>query len=106
MQKGVLFSEESTTLRARIIGEIDHHYAKGEREKIDAMLFKCKPRQLIMDFGEVRFMDSSGIGMIIGRAEICRALGCEVKLCGLNSTLKKLIGLSGIEKIPNVSIEK
>ena len=104
MQKGVLFSEEEETLRTRIIGEIDHHYAKEEREKIDAMLFKCKPRRLIMDFGDVRFMDSSGIGMIIGRAEVCRALGCELVVCGLNSSLKRIVKLSGIEKIKNISI--
>lgn len=105
MQNGVLFSEGEEMVVARIIGEIDHHFAKNEREKIDAMIFKCKPRQLVMDFTDVRFMDSSGIGMIIGRSELCRALGCNVTVRGLNPTLRKLVSLSGVGKIKNISIE-
>jgi stage II sporulation protein AA (anti-sigma F factor antagonist) len=61
---------------------------------------------VILDFSEVRFMDSSGIGLIIGRSQVAEATGSGVRLVGLSPTLMKLIRLSGIEKIKNVYIGK
>ena len=49
-------------------------------------------------------MDSSGIGFILGRAELCGEIGCRIKLKGLSDTLMKLVRISGIEKIKNLSI--
>lgn len=104
MQKDVKFSEDARILTASLSGEIDHHAAKSQREKIDAMLFKARPEILVLDFSEVRFMDSSGIGLIIGRAEICSEIDCKIQLSGLSETLKKIIRLSGIEKIKGLTV--
>ncbi len=104
MQKGVKFSESQSHLTARLSGEIDHHLAKCQREEIDKMLFVAKPKKLILDFSEVRFMDSSGIGLIIGRADICRGIGAVLEVTGLSPQLKKLMKLSGVEKIKEISV--
>ncbi len=98
------FSEESGTLTVFLFKEIDHHSAKGLREETDKALFKFKPDSLVLDFSEVRFMDSSGIAFIIGRSEIAKDLGISVRLTGLSKTLLRLVRLSGIEKIKNISI--
>ena len=104
MQNAVKFAEDGRSLTAKLSGEIDHHIAKGQRSEIDSMLFKVRPEVLVLDFSDVRFMDSSGIGLIIGRADVCEGIGCRVNITGLSPTLKKLVKLSGIEKIKCLSI--
>ncbi len=105
MAEVVKFSESGNMLIARLTGEIDHHSAKTEREEIDAMLFRRKPKRLLLDFSDVRFMDSSGIALIIGRADVAESLGCCVHVGGLTSSLKKLVRLSGIGKLQNVTLD-
>ena len=78
--------------------------ARPIRERIDKALFEKKPELLVLDFSEVRFMDSSGIGLIIGRSEVCEAIGAHVRLVALSPLLSRLVRLSGIEKIKNLSI--
>ena len=104
MQNAVKFSQNGRILTALLSGEIDHHIAKQQREEIDAALFKIRPELLVLDFSEVKFMDSSGIGLIIGRAELCDGIGCRVNITGLSKTLEKLVRLSGIEKIKCLSV--
>ena len=98
------FKEEGEALFALLAPEIDHHTAKGMREAIDEKLFALGPEVLVLDFSRVKFMDSSGIGLIIGRAELLRELGAEVRLFGMSKMLLRLIRLSGIEKIKNIII--
>ncbi|MBQ7363408.1 MAG: STAS domain-containing protein [Clostridia bacterium] len=101
----IVFMQRNKTLIACIGCEIDHHTAKGLREQIDRQLFIKKPDTLVLDFGSVRFMDSSGLALIIGRAETARALSASVRLVGLSEPLMKLLALSGIEKIKNLTVE-
>lgn len=105
MKEDVRFSYASEELSAFLSGEIDHHLAKSQREEIDKMLFLKKPKILSLDFSEVNFMDSSGIGLIIGRVEVAGRLSCRVKLTGLSESQRKLIRLSGIEKLENLEIK-
>ena len=105
MENSVKFSDNEGVLTASLEGEIDHHLAKEQREAIDAMLFRKKPKLLVLDFSAVRFMDSSGIGLIIGRADIADGLGARVSVTGLSKTLKKLVKLSGIQKLKNLTVE-
>ena len=104
MEKDLNFSEENKSLTVHLSGDIDHHSAKHLRESTDVMLFRRKPEVLILDFSKVGFMDSSGIGFIIGRAEIAREIGATVRVVGLSGTLKKLARLSGIEKVKNITV--
>ena len=104
MKREVTFKLDGEVLRCALPDEIDHHAARGVRERIDCELFRLRPRELELDFSSVGFMDSSGVGLIIGRAELCRELGCRVKLSGLSSRDLRLLRLSGIEKIDNIFI--
>ncbi len=104
MEKGVKMLCADGVLSAHLSGEIDHHFAKDLREEIDSRLFLEKPPRLILDFSGVRFMDSSGVGLIIGRSELCSKIGCELFVGGLSPSLRKLMKLSGIEKINNIKI--
>ena len=104
MQEDVTFYFKSRTLTARIGCEIDHHSAKRIRERVDRELFLTKPEVLELDFSCVRFMDSSGIALILGRVESAAAIGARVHLSGLTPTIYKLVGLAGIEKIRTLTI--
>lgn len=104
MQECVKFESEGGFLRAALVGDIDHHAAAGMREAIDKMLFAEKPRSLILDFSSVKFMDSSGIGLILGRLEIARELSASVRLEGLSQQLSRILRLSGIEKMKGLTV--
>ena len=106
MQKEVIFSKQGDCLVAKLKCDVDHHTARVMRKSIDRMLFENKPDILILDFSSVDFMDSSGLGLILGRVDKANALNAEVRLCGISPTLMKLIRLSGIERISNLSLMK
>ena len=104
MQEDVKITENGKSLTVTLICEIDHHAARRVRERIDKAAFAARPETLVLDFSEVRFMDSSGIGLIIGRVEVARAIGATVRVTGLSPTLRKLVRLSGLEKIRELLI--
>lgn len=86
-------------LTAKLGGEIDHHNAREMRESIDDASQKLKPYCLRMDFSDVPFMDSSGIGLILGRVRLYNFWRGHVVLCGLSSNLGKMVELSGISGV-------
>ncbi len=106
MTEDVIITEKGTRLTAALKCELDHYSAKRIREKIDPAVFRYRPEVLILDFSDVRFMDSSGIGLIIGRTEVAAAVGASVRLVGLSDTLMKLVRLSGLEKISGLAVTK
>ena len=106
MKDDVIFFEAEGALTARLCNDIDHHTAKPMREKIDNALFEKKPKILIIDFTEVVFMDSSGLGLILGRAEKASELDCSVRLFGLSPALMKLVRLCGVDRVKNLSFTK
>lgn len=97
------FTSEAGSLVVRVSGEVDHHSAKDIRERIDKQIFLEKPHLLVLDFSGLGFTDSSGIALIIGRAESIRAVGGSVRIVGMSAAMRKLVKLSGIEKIKNIS---
>lgn len=104
MQRDVIFTEKDDILVAAIQCDIDHHTAKPMREKIDRRLEDMRPSGLLLDFSEVVFMDSSGLGLIMGRAEVCERIGCRVAVCGLSPSLRKLFTLCGLDRVKNLSV--
>ena len=106
MQEKIIVLEEAEGLRVKILGEIDHHNSVALRSTIDSQLFNIRPEVLILDFSSVKFMDSSGIGLIIGRLEKCKSVGARLRLTGLSKTLCKIVSLSGLEKLENLEILK
>jgi len=79
--------------------EIDHHSTERLRAQIDAAFDKSSCRHIIMDFSQVGFMDSSGIGMIIGRYKSTEKRGGQLCITGMNSEMQRLFNLSGLAKI-------
>ncbi len=71
----VKFITARQKLTALMEGEIDHHSAQYLRETIDAAVLSHTPQVLVLDFGGITFMDSSGIGLILGRNTMMKVLG-------------------------------
>ncbi len=82
--------------------DIDHHLAATIRKEIDEKITHMHPKLLLLNFDAVEFMDSSGIGLIIGRFKMMKELGGKLTVTGLNQHLKKLVELSGIAEIINI----
>ena len=106
MSENVRFSYEADVLRASLCCEVDHHKARLLREAIDRAVFTYHPKVLELDFSAVRFMDSSGIALILGRSALGENRGFALVLSGLAPTAEKLLRLSGIDGRKNVSIRK
>lgn len=85
--------------------EIDHHTCRQMRERIDLAFFEARPKTLVLDFSMVSFMDSSGIGLILGRVQKASMVGAIVEVRGLNDNLTRLVRLSGVEKIKNLTLK-
>lgn len=98
------FDEEKNRVRIMLCGEIDHHSAVAIRREIDAMLMHTRPKQLIIDLSSVEFMDSSGLGLIMGRFSLMEKLGGETILRNPADRVKKILTLAGMERI--IRIEK
>lgn len=80
-------------------GELDHHTAKEMRETIDSAVELNMPTLLILDFKNISFMDSSGIGLVMGRYRNLMKSGAELHITGAPPQIYKMLKLAGIEKL-------
>ena len=92
----VKIAKDADTATAFIQGDIDHHTAKDVREQIDAYVQKTRPNLLKLDFSQVQFMDSSGVGLVMGRYRIMQMLNGSVSVINIPTHLKRLIKMSGL----------
>lgn len=79
--------------------ELDHHYADILRAEVEMLIQVYHAKNLVFDFSETEFMDSSGIGVLIGRARNLGFLNGVVSARNLNGRVKKIFHASGLEKI-------
>jgi stage II sporulation protein AA (anti-sigma F factor antagonist) len=92
-------TEENGAMTVWLIGEIDHHSARRIREKADTELYKKRPKTLVLDFSGVTFMDSSGVGLVIGRYKTARALGCGTAVRAVRPRERRILELSGLQHL-------
>ena len=82
--------------------ELDHHNAEEIRRESDHLITRNHIRYIIFDFAETDFMDSSGIGMIMGRYRQIYMLGGEICAAHTNERVKKILTMSGVTKIMEI----
>ena len=82
-----------------LTGELDHHCADEVRRKIDGALLANVSKYVIFDFGRTNFMDSSGIGVIMGRYRHIFLLGGEVWAIHTSERMRQILNMSGVTKI-------
>ena len=81
-------------------GELDHHAAREMREQIDGAIQRSSARTLWLDFSGITFMDSSGIGLIMGRYRLMLSRGGALFVVGASDRLLRVMKLAGLEKLP------
>ncbi len=90
------FSLRGSTLTAELAGEIDHHCCDRIRNDIDSQIGLYEAKHLILDFSKVTFMDSSGIGMVLGRYKKMKERGGTVTIRGAGRLVKQILDMSGV----------
>lgn len=90
---------ENKVLTVFLSGEIDQHTSKNIRIEIDSQTEALKPELLCLDFDNVKFMDSSGIGLIMGRFRQMALLGGRMKITNLPDNIKRVVYLAGIQTL-------
>ena len=100
----VLFKAEKDKLTAYLSGDIDHHMASELRRLIDDEMQKHMPAELKLDFSSVRFMDSSGVGLVMGRYKAAVVYGCRVTVAAMPPKIEKIMRMSALSDI--ITFEK
>jgi len=98
-----IYKEEDKLLILKITEEIDHHTTEKIRRKADYEIERYMPRKTIFDFNQVTFMDSAGIGMIIGRYKMIKMLGGSIEMINVKPTIKKIFDMCGIPKLIQIN---
>ncbi len=94
----ILFDNKNRCLVC-LSGEIDHHNASAIRMKIDIAIDSHCPGEVYMDFSGVTFMDSSGIGLVMGRYRILREYGGSLYVANCKGSIRKVMQLSGMNRL-------
>ena len=103
----VNFVEKDKLLNLEIDEEIDHHRSENLRRTIDYEIQRRNPKTVILDFNNVYFMDSAGIGMVIGRYKQAQMLGGKTEVTNLSKGVKKILKMSGVLKIiPEIDLNE
>ena len=101
----IKFFEDQKLLIFKITEEIDECKVKEIRRRADYEIERFMPKRVVFDFNSVTFMDSAGIGMIIGRYKQAVMLGGQVYLANLTDSVRKIFAMSGVLKlIPEVKL--
>lgn len=82
-----------------ISGELDHHNAAAVREEIDRRFSVSSAKHLVFNLKNLKFMDSSGLGILIGRYKTVSAAGGKTSIAAPVQSAERLINLAGIHKI-------
>lgn len=94
-----MFDIKEDVLIVRLSGELDHHEAEELRNKWKDMIYKNSVKHIILNLESVTFMDSSGLGVVLGRYKEVLQLGGEMVVCSISPPVKRLFEMSGLFKI-------
>ena len=98
----IAFKKKNKTIMIRVVGEIDHHTAKELRIKTENALSQMGGTNILFDFSDVTFMDSSGIGLIMGRYKTVRTLGGRIVIYGMNRETERILKMAGVDRIAEI----
>ncbi len=104
MSLNIKLEKKQAVLLVRLEGELDHHTAEILRGKIESRLEENHVKHIILNLENLSFMDSSGIGVILGRYKQIKARNGEMIVCSISPPVKRLFDMSGLFKI--IRLEK
>ena len=102
----VKYKKKDRLLVIKFTEEIDHHTTEKVRRIADYEIERYIPRKVIFDFNNVSFMDSAGIGLLLGRYKNALSLGIKVEVINVNKSIYKILKMSGITRLLEVKEEE
>lgn len=96
MEVEIIFDVIKNTLVAELFGELDHHAAEKARDKIDEAVDNYGVQNLIFDFTNVSFMDSSGIGMVLGRYRKMNEMEKKIAIVSCSKAIRNILNMAGV----------
>ncbi|MGO0690157.1 anti-sigma F factor antagonist [Bacillus paralicheniformis] len=99
MSLGIDIHVKESVLCIRLTGELDHHTAETLRKQVSDHLEQSGIRHIVMNLADLSFMDSSGLGIVLGRYKEIKQLGGEMIVCAISPAVKRLFDMSGLFKI-------
>ncbi len=91
--------QQSDIITAYVYGELDHHSAEQVKDELDSLIRRFNEIDLVLDLTNLSFMDSSGLGVILGRYKKLKAKGGSMYIRNANSQIEKVFHVSGIYQI-------
>ena len=98
----VEFLKEDKLLIFTLTEDVDQHTSEKVRRKMDNEIKRYIPRKVIFDFSNISFMDSAGIGMVLGRYKLIKMLDGELEIINVNKSMKKIFDMTGVSRIINI----
>ena len=95
----ITYIKKDKRLIFEIEEDIDECCVQKIRRRIDNEIQRYMPKEVIFDFSNVSFMDSAGIGLIIGRYKLINMLGGELKIANVNTQIQKIFEMSGLLRL-------
>lgn len=99
MSLAIELEVKNNVLCIRLAGELDHHTAEELRQRVTSKLEENKINHIILNLEKLSFMDSSGLGVILGRYKQIKNNGGEMVVCSISPAVKRLFEMSGLFKI-------
>ena len=100
------FERKDGVTTAYLSGEIDHHTAGAIRRELDEYLTEHRPSVLRLDLSDIHFMDSSGLGLLMGRYALMSRLGGALVVCDPSPSVWRMIRLAGMERVLRIEQSK
>ena len=93
------FEVKGRCLVVHLKQEVDHHYAEQLVKNVNYLMDKYMVKNVLFDFEKVGFMDSSGIGMVVGRCKKTKNLGGQVVVCNMSERVNRILRISGVYRL-------
>ena len=90
---------EKSRLTVHLAGEIDHHNAAAVREQIDQAIAKLRPPRVTLDFAQVTFMDSSAVGLVMGRYKTLATYDAALEVVNLSPTGLRMMQMANLQTL-------
>ena len=102
----IVYEPQGEALVIRLFGEIDHHSAVDVRTHIDEKLLADRPSRVYLDLSAIDFMDSSGLGLMMGRLALVRRYGGTFAILDPSPAARKMMDLAGMEHLLAIQYSK
>ena len=100
------YNRQEKTLFILLDEEIDQDTVDKIKRNIDDEIERYIPRKVVFDFSNITFMDSSGIGMLLGRYKLIKLIDAEMEIDNVSRSIKRIFDMSGIERIIKITNKK